>query len=310
MIPFVYHPMYSQLDLPDGHRYPINKYRLLYQALCQQQQADEHWLTFVHHHPNALTLDEVKRVHQAGYVDDLAQGLLPLAKMRRIGFPWSERLIERTLLSAGGTANTLALAWQHGMAIHLSGGYHHAHYDFGSGFCLFNDLVLAAEQAIADCQGVDKVLIIDSDVHHGDGTAALCQSRDDIITLSFHCEKNFPSRKPESDLDVPMAKGVQDEEFLEQFKQVVDLAVRCHQPDVILYDAGVDIHQEDELGYLHVSTSALYQRDHFLFQYCQQRALPVAAVVGGGYRTEHGDLVPLHWQLLQAAFDVSTSKGG
>ena len=149
--------------------------------------------------PTPVSVDQVKQVHDSEYVDLLVSGNLPAAKMRRIGFPWSESLIERTLYSSGGTCLTAEMAIECGLAIHLSGGYHHAHHDFGSGFCLLNDLVLAAKHALT-FEHIDKVLIVDSDVHHGDGTATLCQENDDIITLSFHCDKNFPARKPLSDL--------------------------------------------------------------------------------------------------------------
>ncbi|EVU07269.1 histone deacetylase domain protein [Vibrio parahaemolyticus VP2007-007] len=231
---------------------------------------------------------------------------MPAAKMRRIGFPWSEALITRTLTSAAGTLLTAEKALEHGIALHLSGGYHHAHKDFGSGFCLFNDLVIAAKHML-DNEHVDKILIIDSDVHHGDGTATLCQEEPDIVTLSFHCDKNFPARKPQSDLDVPLAKGTDDETFLMTFKEVVEMALNLHRPDMVIYDAGVDIHQDDELGYFDVSTQAIFERDRFLFQLMKNRGIPVAAVVGGGYRTNHADLVPIHMQLIKAATEVFAS---
>lgn len=256
--------------------------------------------------PQALSIEAIKRVHDAEYVDLLAQGNMPAAKMRRIGFPWSEALITRTLTSAAGTLLAAEKALEHGIALHLSGGYHHAHKDFGSGFCLFNDLVIAAKHML-DNEHVDKILIIDSDVHHGDGTATLCQEEPDIVTLSFHCDKNFPARKPQSDLDVPLAKGTDDETFLMTFKEVVEMALNLHRPDMVIYDAGVDIHQDDELGYFDVSTQAIFERDRFLFQLMKNRGIPVAAVVGGGYRTNHADLVPIHMQLIKAATEVFAS---
>ncbi|MDW2150347.1 histone deacetylase, partial [Vibrio sp. 378] len=226
------------------------------------------WVQFFE--PQALSIEAIKRVHDAEYVDFLAQGNMPAAKMRRIGFPWSEALITRTLTSAAGTLLTAEKAFEHGIALHLSGGYHHAHKDFGSGFCLFNDLVIAAKHML-DNEHVDKILIIDSDVHHGDGTATLCQEEPDIVTLSFHCDKNFPARKPQSDLDVPLAKGTDDETFLMTFKEVVEMALNLHRPDMVIYDAGVDIHQDDELGYFDVSTQAIFERDRFLFQLMKNR---------------------------------------
>ncbi|MDF5070544.1 histone deacetylase family protein [Vibrio parahaemolyticus] len=302
MLPLIYHSIYSRLELPEGHRYPIMKYQYLYEEVRRDVQAE--WVQFFE--PQALSIEAIKRVHDADYVDLLAQGNMPAAKMRRIGFPWSEALITRTLTSAAGTLLTAEKALEHGIALHLSGGYHHAHKDFGSGFCLFNDLVIAAKHML-DNEHVDKVLIIDSDVHHGDGTATLCQEEPDIVTLSFHCDKNFPARKPQSDLDVPLAKGTDDETFLMTFKEVVEMALNLHRPDMVIYDAGVDIHQDDELGYFDVSTQAIFERDRFLFQLMKNRGIPVAAVVGGGYRTNHADLVPIHMQLIKAAREVFAS---
>ncbi len=302
MIPLIYHPIYSELPLPDGHRYPINKYRLLFERLSQSRQ--QPWAKdFEFVEPTPLSIDLVKLVHHSDYVEQLIEGTLPVAKMRRIGFPWSKQLIKRTLHSSGGTVSTALLAIEHGCAIHLSGGYHHAHYQFGSGFCLFNDLVLAANAALEHHQ-VDKVLIVDADVHHGDGSAALCAQRDDIVTLSLHCQKNFPSRKPPSDIDIGLANHIGDQDYLTQFKQVVELALRIHQPDLIIYDAGVDIHEQDELGYLNVSTDGLFQRDHQMFSMAQRYQCPIAAVVGGGYRCEHHALVGPHLQLFKAAAQV------
>ncbi len=304
MIPLIYHPIYSQLLLPVGHRYPINKYRLLYDAVREQQQLEKQWQSgFQFFQPQPLSIDAVKQVHDDQYVESLVTGSLPAAKMRRIGFPWSEALIERTLTSAGGTCLTAELSLIHGCALHLSGGYHHAHHEFGSGFCLFNDLVLAAQHVI-EHNDIDKVLIVDSDVHHGDGTATLCSERDDIITLSFHCDKNFPARKPESNLDVALPREAGDKEFLEHFTSVVEMAINLYQPDLVIYDAGIDIHHEDELGYLNVSTQAIFERDRFMMQLTKDKKIPIACVVGGGYRSDHQTLVPIHMQLLKAAMSV------
>nr|WP_086939413.1 histone deacetylase [Thaumasiovibrio occultus] len=306
MIPLVYHSIYSELPLPPEHRYPIHKYRLLYQAIVHQQQNNPLWQRgFSFFQPTPLAIDELKQTHHPDYVDALISGSLPAAKMRRIGFPWSECLITRTLTSAGGTCLTAELAIKHEIALHLSGGYHHAHADFGSGFCLFNDLVLAAKRALNQ-PGIDRVLIIDSDVHHGDGTATLCDGNDDIITLSFHCDKNFPARKPDSDIDIPFPRELDNVSFLSAFESVVSMAVNCYQPDLILYDAGVDIHCDDELGYFNISTEAILQRDRFMLQLAKQKAVPIACVVGGGYRSQHQDLVPIHLQLFHAAMETQS----
>ncbi|EKO3856387.1 histone deacetylase [Vibrio harveyi] len=303
MLPLIYHPIYSQLELPEGHRYPIMKYQYLYQAV-KDKLVQQDWGQHIEFsQPQPLNVDEIKLVHSGEYVDLLVSGDMPAAKMRRIGFPWSETLVSRTLMSTAGTVLTAEKALEHGVAIHLSGGYHHAHKDFGSGFCLFNDLVIAAKHML-ETEHVDKVLIIDSDVHHGDGTATLCADELDIITLSFHCDKNFPARKPDSDLDVPLSRGTSDDTFLMTFKEVVEMALNLHRPDMVIYDAGVDIHTDDELGYFNVSTQGIYERDRFIMQLMKDKGVPVAAVVGGGYRSNHSDLVPIHMQLINAAESV------
>lgn len=303
MLPLIYHPIYSQLELPEGHRYPIMKYQYLYQAV-KDKLVQQDWGQHIEFsQPQPLNVDEIKLVHSEEYVDLLVSGDMPAAKMRRIGFPWSETLVSRTLMSTAGTVLTAEKALEHGVAIHLSGGYHHAHKDFGSGFCLFNDLVIAAKHML-EREHVDKVLIIDSDVHHGDGTATLCADELDIITLSFHCDKNFPARKPDSDLDVPLSRGTSDDTFLMTFKEVVEMALNLHRPDMVIYDAGVDIHTDDELGYFDVSTQGIYERDRFIMQLMKDKGIPVTAVVGGGYRSNHSDLVPIHMQLINAAESV------
>ncbi|MCW8327601.1 histone deacetylase [Photobacterium sp. SDRW27] len=302
MLPLVYHPIYSQLDLPADHRYPISKYRRLYQHLTEvlkiEQQADA-----LFYQPEAITAADLKSLHQPDYIDALFSNTLPAAKMRRIGFPWSQQLIDRTLTSAAGTRLAVDLAYEHGIGLHLSGGYHHAHHDFGSGFCLVNDLAFAARHALT-LDGIDKVMIIDCDVHQGDGTATLLSDDDDIITFSVHCDKNFPARKPDSDIDLALPKQTTTEDYLTAFEAILNLALAQHQPDFILYDAGVDIHQNDELGYFNVCKDGIFKRDHLVLNHCQQAEIPVAAVVGGGYRKDHQQLVELHTQLFHAAIAV------
>lgn len=303
MLPLVYHPVYSALTLPEKHRYPIHKYRLLHDAIMQSEIAHQVEV----YTPQAIPLAHITALHDPNYIDALINNQLPAAKMRRIGFPWSSALIERTRLSAGGTQLTVDLALEHGMAIHLSGGYHHAHRDFGSGFCLINDLALAAKHALTSPH-IDNVMIIDCDVHHGDGTATLLADEPNIITFSVHCDKNFPARKPNSDIDLALPRATTTTTYLDAFQGLLPLVLAQYQPDLIVYDAGVDIHQHDELGYFQVSTDGLYQRDHYVLSQCHARGIPVAAVIGGGYRSNHQDLVPLHLQLIQAALHLDTKK--
>ena len=306
MLPLVYHPIYSQLELPAEHRYPISKYRRLYQYLIDKMKLDQQD-GILFYQPEAIGADELKSLHHPDYIEALFNNTLPAAKMRRIGFPWSHQLIKRTLMSTAGTRLTVDLASQHGIGIHLSGGYHHAHHDFGSGFCLVNDLAFAAKHALT-LDNIDKVMIVDCDVHQGDGTATLLSDDDSIITFSVHCDKNFPARKPASDIDLALPKHTTTNDYLETFEIILNLALAQHQPDFIIYDAGVDIHQHDELGYFDVCLDGIYRRDHLVLSRCKQAEIPIAAVVGGGYRQDHQQLVELHAQLIQAAITVYRSE--
>lgn len=293
--PLIYHPCYSELQLPDRHRYPIGKYRALYQALVAAGVPEE---CFVE--PTAATLTELALVHDATYIEALCSGLLDAKAMRRIGFPWSEFLISRSLRSVGGTIQTAKLALQHGLALHLSGGYHHAFAGEGSGFCLFNDLAIAAR--VLQQQGVDKILIFDCDVHQGDGTALIFADDPNIITASLHGEKNFPARKQQSDWDLGLANGCTDELYLQAVQQSLDYLLALHQPDLLLYDAGVDIHQFDDLGLLSISTEGILQRDQLVINRCRDLKIPLAAVIGGGYQRDLTALTAVHLQLFKAAF--------
>lgn len=253
--------------------------------------------------PSPINPEVLHAIHDPAYVDSLVKGSLPLVKMRRIGFPWSEALLKRSLTSLGGTLLTVDEAIKRGIAVHLTGGYHHAHYDFGSGFCLFNDLILAAQHALSH-PDIEKVLIIDCDVHHGDGSAAMAKDTPAIVTFSVHCDKNFPSRKPDSDIDLPLERHTTTEQYLRDFLPCLNLALAQHRPDLVIYDAGVDIHIDDELGYLDVCQQGIATRDRAVLEACHSQHIPVAAVIGGGYRTEQSALVPLHAELVLAALDT------
>ena len=296
----VYHPCYSELALPANHRYPINKYRVLHQRLLELGITEQH---FVPSTPVDIT--QLQQVHAPDYVQSLQQGTITASAMRRIGFPWSEALFRRSLYSLGGTLAAAELALKHGIALHLSGGYHHAFYGEGAGFCLFNDLVFAAKTL--QQRGVDKILIFDLDVHQGDGSADMLADNPAIISCSVHCEKNFPSRKKHSDWDIGLARDCSDNEYLTAVAESLDTLLRLHQPALVIYDAGVDIHQHDELGLLSISTETLYQRDLLVLQRCYDAGIPVAAVIGGGYQRNIDTLVQLHLQLFKAAFTVCGS---
>ncbi|WP_197414251.1 histone deacetylase [Lacimicrobium alkaliphilum] len=295
MIPLVFHPIYSQLSLPVRHRFPIEKYQAIRDKLAESAVPDN-WF----YQPQPLTINDLKAHFCPDYLSGLLAGTLEPKAMRRIGFPWSEQLIRRTLTAVAGTCLTARLALEHGKALNLTGGYHHAFADFGSGFCMLNDLYLAARTMLETAE-IDKVLIVDCDVHQGDGTAKLAENNPDIITLSLHGEKNFPHRKQISDMDFPLPKGTGDDDYLDTLDSALSLAFNLHRPDAVIYDAGVDVHINDDLGHLHISTAGIYRRDKLVFERCEKAGLPVAAVIGGGYQRDIVALTEVHLQLFRAA---------
>jgi len=287
-----FHPLYSSLTLPERHRFPLAKYQGLFELL----QAQGYPLAAA----QAATCEQICRIHDDKYVAAALHGQLEERAIRKLGFPWSPMLMERTLHSVGATIAASRHALEQGCGLQISGGYHHAHRDFGSGFCLFNDLVIAA-QACLDEGRCEQVLIVDLDVHQGDGSAALCQGRRDIITLSLHGEHNFPHHKATSHLDFPLPSGMADDAYLTTLQQALSVALRLYSPDLILYQAGVDVHHADELGYLSLSDEGVRLRDAMIFDWASQQGLPIAAVPGGGYRRDWRQLLPLHMSLFAEA---------
>lgn len=295
MIPLVFHPIYSQLDLPARHRFPIEKYQAIADKLKVEGVPEEHFFT-----PKPMTLNELTKIYDPTYITQLISGTLDKKAMRRIGFEWSEQLIKRTLTAVGGSVLTSELALTHKKALNLTGGYHHAFSNFGSGFCMINDLYLSALNMLQN-DHIDKVLIFDCDVHQGDGTAKLAAGNKRIYTVSIHGEKNFPYRKQRSDMDFALSKGTQDKEYLEVVESALEMAFNYSAPDAVIYDAGVDIHIDDDLGHLDISTQGIYKRDKLVFDRCAQADIPILAVIGGGYQRDIDALANVHLQLFKAA---------
>nr|WP_280925482.1 histone deacetylase [Shewanella holmiensis] len=297
--PFVYHASYSQLALPPLHRFPTAKYQQLFNYAIENGLV----CSSRHYQAEKIDLELIKAVHDPDYVNAFINGTIDAKAIRRIGFPWSQRLVDRTLHAINGTLLTCTLALEHQIAVHFTGGYHHAHRDFGSGFCIFNDLVIAANHLI-ETEKIDTVLIFDCDVHQGDGTATLCQTQPNIISCSVHCKQNFPSRKPQSDYDIELDKGCDDNEYLAHIGSILKYLIQLHRPDLIIYDAGVDIHEADDLGYLNISTQGILERDKLILSIAKQQSIPIAAVIGGGYSRQVEALTLRHSQLLIAANQV------
>ena len=298
-LPLVFHPIYSQLNLAKNHRFPIEKYLSLKDAAMQKHGAKVN-INLVE---QPITKELLNQVHQTDYIHNFLTNQLTDKEMKRIGFPWSEQFVNRTLTAVGGTLQTARLAVENGVAINLTGGYHHAHPDFGSGFCVFNDLSIAAQTLLNEGK-VNRVLIFDCDVHQGDGTATCVADNPDIFSLSIHCEKNFPTRKQQSDWDIGLDKHLEGDHYLAQVNDALISAFHSFKPDFIIYDAGVDIHKDDDLGLLNITTEGVYQRDLMVFQLAKQHNIPIMAVIGGGYQRDITALTDVHMQLINAAIDT------
>lgn len=286
------------LPLPEGHRFPIEKYARLRLRLEEQAAAGAD-LQLIE--PHAATPDELRRVHCSDYLGRVFAGRLSAAEVRRIGFPWSEQLVERSLRSTGAAVDAAVAAVEDGMAASLAGGTHHAGADWGEGFCVFNDTAVAAREVQA--QGLaERVLIIDLDVHQGNGTAAIFADDPSVFTMSMHGARNFPLRKVPSSLDVPLEDGTGDEEYLQLLEPAVAESFTRARPDLVLYIAGADPYEGDRLGRLRLSRAGLLARDRLVLTAAQERGVPLAIVCGGGYCEDIDAIAEIHTAtMLEAA---------
>ncbi len=297
-LPLVYHPHYVS-PLPQGHRFPMPKFGMIYALLLDDGVAQIN--QFVH--PEKPDLSELALAHTLDYIYSFIEGRLDSKALRKIGLPWSEDLTERTISAVGGTICTAELALQYKLACNTAGGTHHAFPEHGSGFCIFNDLAIAA-RVMQRRNLAQRVLVIDLDVHQGDGTAFIFRNDPSVFTFSMHCEKNFPSQKQISDYDVSLEAGLRDEEYMEALEIELPKVFERFQPDLVLYDAGVDPHQADRLGLLKLSYEGLKARDHYVIQKCMKRRYPIACVVGGGYSHDLDELSYRHTILHRVASEL------
>lgn len=303
-VPLVYHPDYS-FPFPEKHRFPMEKFGLLADymrskglltasnsyrpALCRQQ-----WLT---------------QTHCPDYLFRFARNRLSTREIRQMNLPWSEGLVRRTFLAPSGTVLTAQLALQHGIACHLAGGTHHAHFDHAAGFCILNDLAIAANVLLRQ-GGIQRLLIFDVDVHQGDGTAALLADEPRAFTCSVHCERNYPFQKQVSDLDVALPDGMDDEDYLAVVSETLQKAVELSRPDIVLYDAGVDVFEGDPLGRLNISEAGIRERDYRVLSELKRLGIPVATVIGGGYDDDRMKLARRHGIIMEEALRVFGKTGG
>jgi acetoin utilization deacetylase AcuC-like enzyme len=278
------------LPLPDGHRFPMDKYARLYDRVARR--ADTIGLELVE--PLPASDDDLLRVHSADYVERATSGRLDAGEIRRIGFPWSPMTIERSRRSSGATIAALrsALAGD-GVGVNLAGGTHHASAARGGGYCIFNDAAIAARNVQA-ARLAERILIVDLDVHHGDGTASIFADDPSVFTFSMHAARNYPSVKPPGDLDVALADGIDDVGYLDRLARYLPEAIGRASANAVIYLAGADPYAGDRLGYLSLSKAGLRERDRFVLETCRLASLPVAVAMAGGYAQDVEDIVDIH----------------
>lgn len=292
----------SLQTLPAGHRFPMGKYEILRQRLAAELPQLELQLA------DPASDGELALVHTPAYVQAVVKGELSASAQREIGFPWSEGMVERARRSVGATVSAARLAMQQGIAANLAGGTHHAYADKGSGFCVFNDVAVAARLLQTEAARTGKqalqVAVIDLDVHQGNGTASIFRQDPSVFTLSMHGAKNFPFRKEESDLDIDLPDGCSDGLYVSQLQDALaQLEARC-SPDVVFYLAGADPHEGDRLGRLKLSFEGLMERDRMVFEWAWRKRVPLAMAMAGGYGREIADTVQVQINTFSQALSA------
>lgn len=293
------------LDLPAGHRFPMAKYARLRQRVVEEGVLRPEDLEI----PAAATDEDLLRVHDAGYLKRVKEGSLRREEVRRLGFPWSEGLVERSRRSVGGTLEACRAALEDGCAVNLAGGTHHAFADQAEGFCVFNDAAVAA-RALQAQDRVKQVLILDCDVHQGNGTASIFANDPSVFTFSLHGRKNFPFRKELSDLDIELEDGTGDETYLALLEEGLDRTLRQLSADLVIYLAGADPFHRDRFGRLSLSQDGLASRDRLVFRHCLERKAPVAVAMAGGYAPEVEEIVGIHLETVRQASNLQKLWSG
>jgi len=290
------------VPLPEWHRFPMIKYARLRERIESTGLIRPEDLRI----PEAARDDELLQAHDAEYIRKVSGGLLSRDEVRAIGFPWTASLVERSRRSVGATIEACRRAFEDGIAVNLAGGTHHAYRDHGAGFCVFNDAAVAA-RVIQDEGKAARVLIVDCDVHQGDGTASIFANDPTVFTFSIHGAMNYPIEKQSSDLDVELADNTRDDEYLVALERGLRLALDRSKADLAIYLGGADPFVYDRLGRLSVSKEGLARRDALVFERCRAAGLPIAVTMAGGYAEEVTDTVDIHYQTVVEAVRVAQS---
>ena len=300
MLPFklIYHERYD-LNL-GAHVFPSQKFRLIHELLLREGIATKD--DFLR--PDSASDEDILRVHTPDWVHKLKNGTLTASDVMKLEVPYSPELVEAVWLAAGGSILAAQSAMRDGFGCNLGGGFHHAYPGHGEGFCAIHDVAVAIRKLQSD-GAIRKALVVDTDVHHGNGTAAIFKTDKSVFTISIHQENNYPAHKPASNIDLDMADRVDDDEYLGALIPAVEQALDEFQPDILLYVGGADPYCEDQLGGLSLTKEGLKQRDRRVFEEARSRKIPVATVLAGGYARRVEDTVRIHVNTILAARDVA-----
>jgi acetoin utilization deacetylase AcuC-like enzyme len=303
MLPFklVYHDHYD-LNL-GAHVFPSQKYRLVKEALLREKHAELADLVV----PERAADEDVQLVHTPEYVRKLKTGTLSTSELMRLEIPYSQETVEAFWLAAGGSILAGRRALEDGFAANLSGGFHHAFPDHGEGFCMIHDVAIAIRRLQAD-RAIRTAIVVDTDVHHGNGTAAIFRDDDSVFTLSIHQENNYPLPKPPSNIDLNLPDGIGDRDYLAILENHLVKAFAQFHPDLLFYVGGADPYREDQLGGLALTLEGLKRRDRIVFEHARRRVLPVAITLAGGYARRVEDTVRAHVNTILAARDIAQSR--
>ncbi|MCI4670168.1 MAG: histone deacetylase [Bacteroidia bacterium] len=298
MLKISWSPLY-EYPLPEGHRFPMEKYSLIPEQLLYEGSISESNL----YTPGLLSEEVLLLTHTKTYWNKLKQGQLSKKEIRKTGFPFSPLLVERGRTIAQGTIENSLYAMANGVAINGAGGTHHAFTDRGEGFCLINDIAIAANYLLNKGL-ISKALVVDLDVHQGNGTAEIFQGNNAVYTFSMHCEANYPLKKEQSDLDISLPIACNDESYLEELYNILPRLIDNEEPDIIFYLSGVDVLATDKLGKLALSKEACKRRDAFVLEECKKNNIPVSVSLGGGYSHHIRDIIEAHCNTFRMAQEI------
>ena len=293
-LPIVHHAAYTA-EIPADHRFPMGKYRQLAARLAADGLVPTGFVT-----PEPARADQLALAHAPLYVEAVLSLTLPKAIEREIGLPMNETVVRRAAAATGGTISAARLALEHGIACNTAGGSHHARGEQGAGFCTFNDVAVAIRVLLAE-RRITTALVVDCDVHQGDGTAAIFADDGNVTTLSLHAERNYPIRKRASSIDIGFDDATEDAAYLATLTEILPGLIDRLQPDIVFYNAGVDPHRDDRLGRLALSDDGLFARDRLVIDTVRSRGVPLAGVIGGGYGSDVDAIAGRHALLFRAA---------